>query len=323
MRRRDLIAMLGGAAAAWLPLAVRSQDRPMPVIGYLSSNAPDDRPASLAAFKEGLGTTGYVEGRNVAFEYRWGRGHADSLPAFLAELVQRRVSVIVTSGGDWGALAKAATQTIPIVANFARDPVTSGLVKSIARPEGNLTGVSLFYVMLQAKRLEILHELVPSAKRIGYLTDPSYPLQDFGDLFAASHSLGLQITMLDARNVGELDAAFAKVASERLDALFLSSVPLNATIPFRDRVITLAAQNRIPVGYSEREQVAAGGLMSYGTNSLAVYRQLGVYTGRVLHGEKPSDLPILQPTTFNLVINPENREGARPHCAADPSGDRR
>jgi putative ABC transport system substrate-binding protein len=217
--------------------------------------------------------------------------------------VRRRVDALVTSGGDWGDVAKAATKDIPIVAIFARDPVRTGLVASLGRPEGNITGAMLFYVKLMPKRLEMLHELIPAAKKIAYLTDPQTPDQALLEMQPAAVQLGIDLPIFGASTVSEIDQAFARMEADRPGALLVAAVPFLASHSASERVIALAAQYGIPAGFTEREQAAAGGLSSYGTDSPSVYRQLGIYTGRVLRGDKPSELPILQPATFDLVLN--------------------
>ena len=299
--RRKFIATLGGAAA-W-PLAARAQQPAMPVIGFLNSGSASAFEHLVQAFRDGLGETGYVEGRNVAIEYRWGEGQIDRLPALAAELVQRQVAVIVTSGGNVSALAaKAATSSIPIVSTIGGDPVQEGLVASFNRPGGNLTGATLF-AYSAAKRLELLHELVPKAVTIMALFDPSDPVValDRESLEAASKTLGLQLRFANAGTVGELEAAFETVALDRPDGLFVGSNPFFNRQ--RDQLVGLAARHTIPTIYAFREFPAAGGLISYGSRLADTYRQVGIYAGRILKGERPADLPVVQPTKFELVIN--------------------
>jgi putative tryptophan/tyrosine transport system substrate-binding protein len=300
--RRQFISTLGGVAVAW-PLAARAQQPVLPVIGFLSSLSANAFEHRMQAFRDGLGEAGYVEGRNVTIEYRWAEGQIDRLPALAAELVQRQVAVIVTSGGDVLALAaKAATSSIPIVSTIGGDPVKEGLVASFNRPGGNLTGATLF-AYSAAKRLELLHQLVPKAVTIMALFDPSDPVVvlDREAAQAASKTLGLQLRFANAGTVSELEAAFETVARDRPDGLFVGSNPF--FILQRDQIVGFAARHTIPTIYPFREFPAAGGLISYGTRLADTYRQVGVYTGRILKGEKPADLPVVQPTKFELIIN--------------------
>jgi putative ABC transport system substrate-binding protein len=303
MKRRDFISLLGGAAAAW-PLAARAQQAgKLPTIGFVNSGALD---RSLAAgFRKGLNEASYVEGQNVTVEYHWLEGQFDRLPALMADLVRRRVSVIATPAGNFAALAaKAATTTIPIVFGVGEDPVKLGLVASLARPGGNLTGINFFSTELQAKRLQLLHELVPKAVRIAVLVNAANipatesALRDIPD---AARALGLQIQVLKASTKSEIEAAFATLVRDRADALHV----LGDTFFTSRRVqfATLAASYRIPASYSNRDSVEAGGLMSYGTDRVDMSRQVGVYTGQILKGARPADLPVLQSTKFDLVIN--------------------
>jgi putative tryptophan/tyrosine transport system substrate-binding protein len=305
MRRREVIALMSGAAASSLlrPLAARSQQGAMPVIGFLNSASANLFEHLVQAFRDGLDEAGYVEGRNVTIEYRWGEGQIDRLPALAAELVQRQVAVIVTSGGDVSArAAKAATSSIPIVSTIGGDPVKEGLVASFNRPGGNLTGATLF-AYSAAKRLELLHELIPKAVTIMALFDPSDPVVvlDRESLQAASETLGLQLRFANAGTVSELEAAFETVALDRPDGLFVGSNPFFNRQ--RDQIVGLAAHYAIPTIYAFREFPAAGGLISYGTPLADTYRQVGIYAGRILKGESPADLPVVQPTKFELVIN--------------------
>jgi putative ABC transport system substrate-binding protein len=299
--RREVIILLGGATA-W-PFAARTQQPAMPVIGYLSSRSPDDTRHLLAAFLRGLNEAGYVEGQNVAIEYRWALGQYDRLPALAAELVRRPVAVITTTGGDPAALAaKAATSTIPIVFLMG-DPVASGLAASYNRPGGNATGINILSATLGAKRLGLLHEMVPQAATIGVLLNPKFPAADsqLRDLQQAAPTIGLQIHILRASTDSELDAAFETVTQQRIAALAVTTDPFFDTR--RDKLVALAASRAVPTIYQFREYVAAGGLMSYGNDSIDVYRQAGVYTGRILKGANPADLPVMQPTKFEFVIN--------------------
>jgi len=303
MKRREFISLLGGAAA-W-PLEARAQQRAIPLIGYLSGGAPAGAFASsLAAFREGLSETSYVEGRNVAVEYRWAEGHYDRLPALAADLVGRKVDLIVASGGDLAArAAKTATSTIPTVFTSGDDPVVAGLVASLARPGGNLTGVNLFVVELHAKRLELITELVPQAKAVALLANPNSPqtervVQAMQD---AARMKGLQLHVVKAASENEIAAGFTSLASLQANVLVQQADPF--FVNRRDQLALLAARHAVPAIYEGRQFTEAGGLMSYGTSSGDMYRQLGVYTGRILKGEKPADLPVMQPTKFQLVVN--------------------
>jgi putative tryptophan/tyrosine transport system substrate-binding protein len=302
-RRRDFITLLGGAAA-W-PLAARAQQPALQVIGYLSSRTPDDTAHLVAAFRRGLSETGYVEGRNVTVEYRWGFGQYDRLPALAAELARAPVAVLASSGGDPAILAaKAATSTIPIVF-VGGDPVQMGLAASFNRPGGNVTGISTLSYTLVAKRLGLLHELVSQAAAIGLLVNPAdrggSGAQQTRELQEATRTIGLQIHVLQASTDSEIDTAFESLAQGRIAALIIGSDPFYDTR--RDKLVGLAARKAVPAMYQSREYAAAGGLISYGVDFSESYRQLGVYTGRILKGEKPADLPIVQSTKFELVIN--------------------
>ena len=300
--RRKFIAALSGMAFAW-PLVARAQQQAMPVIGFLSSAAANPFEHLVQAFRDGLSEAGYVEGRNVTIEYRWAEGQIDRLPALAAELVQRQVAVIVTSGGDVSArAAKAATSSIPIVSTIGGDPVKEGLVASFNRPGGNLTGATLF-AYSAAKRLELLHELIPKAVTIMALFDPSDPVVvlDTESLQAASKTLGLQPRFANAGTVNELELAFETIDRGRPDGLFVGANPFFNRQ--RDQLVGLVARHTIPTIYAFREFPAAGGLISYGTRLADTYRQVGIYTGRILNGESPADLPVVQPTKFELVIN--------------------
>ena len=304
MRRRDFITLLGGAAVAW-PLTVRAQQPALPVVGFINGRSPDTASREAAAFRKGLNESGYVEGQNVTVEYHWLEGQYDRLPALLADLVGRRVTVIATPGGTQVApAAKAATATIPIVFGVAEDPVRLGLVASLARPGGNATGINSFAQELGAKRLRLLHDLVPKAVRVAVLVNPanaSSAKTTLRDVQQVAPALGLQIQILNASTIGEIDAAFASFARERPDALFVAPDAFFASRAVQ--FVTLAARDRIPATYSERDTVAAGGLMSYGTDLADMYHQVGVYTGNILKGAKPADLPVLQSTKFEFVIN--------------------
>jgi putative ABC transport system substrate-binding protein len=300
MKRRDFITLLGGAAA-W-PLAARAQQPTMPVIGFLNPTSSDAFAGRLGGFRQGLKDTGYVEGENVAIEYRWADNQTDRLPALAAELVRRRVAVIVGNTPSAFA-AKAATTTIPIVFIVAEDPVRLGLVASLARPGGNLTGVNFFSGELTAKRLELLREMVPGAARIAVLVNPAGPDAEttLKDVEPAARAMGLQIEVLNASTSREIDAAFTTFVRERPDAVFVSlDVFLNSR---RVQLVNLASRHVVPATFSNRDFAEIGGLMSYGTNIADAFRQVGVYTGRILKGAKPADLPVVQSSKFELVIN--------------------
>jgi putative tryptophan/tyrosine transport system substrate-binding protein len=301
LKRREFITLLGGAAA-W-PLAARAQQSAMPVIGLLNPQSPDAEP--MRAFRQGLKDAGYVEGENVAIEYRWAENQIDRLPALAGELVHRRVSVIVVSGGFVVAFAaKAATTTIPIVFGVPEDPVRLGLVASLARPGGNLTGINFLNVELVAKGLEILRELVPAATRVAVLINPANATNAEATLSAAetaTRAMGLQIQVLKASTSLEINAAFATLMRERPDALFVGQDAFFNSR--RLQLANMAARHVIPMSSVSRDLAEVGGLMSYGTNIFDVYRQMGVYTGRILKGAKPEDLPVVQSSKFELVIN--------------------
>jgi putative ABC transport system substrate-binding protein len=304
VKRRTFIAGLG-SAAAW-PLAVRAQQaasQVLPAIGFVDSGAADASTDRVRAFRKGLGETGFVEGQNVTVVYHWLDGRYDRLPALMADLVRRRVAVIVTPGSSPAAIAaKAATTTIPIAFGVGRDPVKLGLVASLARPGGNATGINFFNLELVAKRLALLHELVPNALRVAVLVaDTPGNDPNLGAVQEAARTIGLQINVFKARTNREIDAAFATLARERHNALFVA--PNAFFTSRRVQLANLAARNGIPAAYASREIVAAGGLMSYGTNIADTYRQVGVYTGDILKGAKPADLPVVQSTRFEFVIN--------------------
>jgi putative ABC transport system substrate-binding protein len=304
MRRRKFIALFGGAAASTWPLAARAQQRPMPAIGVLDPRSPGAIEGPLRAFRQGLKDTGYVEGENVAIEYRWAENQVDRLPEFAADLVRRRVAAIVSIGGPASASAAKATTTIPIVFTVPEDPVRLGLVASLARPGGNLTGVNFFAVELAAKRLELLREMVPSATRVAVLLNPAeatIATANLRDVEMAARALGLRIQVHNASTSREIDAVVATFASERPDALFISSGPL-----FTDRRVQLAhlaTRHAIPAIHGSRQYPEVGGLMSYGASLQDALRQAGAYAGRILKGAKPADLPVVQSSRFALVIN--------------------
>jgi putative ABC transport system substrate-binding protein len=304
MRRREFISLLGGTGASW-PLAARAQQPALPVVAFINAGSPDGSARYLAAFRKGLNETGYVDGQNVTVEYDWLEAHYDRLPALLADLVQRRVAVIATPASTPASrAAKAATATIPIVFGVGEDPVRLGLVASLARPGGNATGINFFATELAAKRLRLLHDLVPKAVRIAVLVNPANPgtaEPTLQELQEAAPTMGLQIQILNATTIGEIDAAFAALASERPDALFV--VPDILFLDRRVQLVTLTAVNKIPVVYGNRDYVAVGGLMSYGTDLADAFHQVGLYTGQILKGAKPADLPVLQSTKFEFVIN--------------------
>jgi putative ABC transport system substrate-binding protein len=306
MRRREFIGFIGGAAAAW-PLAVRAQQvsipLSIPLIGYLHSGSPAPYAELVAAFRNGLSEGGYHEGQNVKVEYRWAAGRYDQLPALAADLVSLRVAVLVAQGGDPPILAaKSATPTIPIVFTSSSDPMKLGLVRSLNRPGGNITGVWL-YTMLGTKRLELIQQLTPSGTPIVILVNPNNPNAslDMTDLREAARIAGLPISFVPASTETEISAVFAALGDQRVSALLVNTDPF--FLAQRDQLVMLAARNAIPAIYAQREFVAAGGLMSYGASLAEGYRQVGGYAGRILKGERPADLPIIQPTTFKTAVN--------------------
>jgi ABC-type uncharacterized transport system substrate-binding protein len=304
MKRREFISLLGGTAMAW-PLAARAQQPAMPVIGFLNSQSPGGYTGSLRGFRQGLKDAGYVEGENLTVEYRWAHNELDRLPALASELVRRHVAVIATSGGTLSALAaKAATTTIPIVFTVGDDPVRRGLVASLARPGGNLTGITFLALDLSAKRLELLRELVPGIARVAVLVNPAEAAvaeTTLRDVETAARGFGLQVQVFRADTPDEINAAFESMERERPDALFVG-----ATAFFVGRHIQLAqlaAFHRIPAVYPLRDFVEGGGLMSYGISIADSYRHVGAYAGRILKGAKPAELPVVQASKFELVIN--------------------
>jgi putative ABC transport system substrate-binding protein len=302
MNRREFISLIGGGAAAW-PLAARAQQQ-MPVIGFLHSTSPDGYTDNLRAFRQGLKDTGHVEGENIAIEYRWAENQIDRLPALAADLVSRRVAVIVSGGAPASVSAAKATTTVSIVFMVPEDPIRLGLVTSLARPGGNLTGINFFAAELAAKRLELLRELVPGATRVAVLLNPTeatIAAANLRDVETAARAMGLQIHVLNARTSHEIDAAFATFVHKRPDALFISSGPFFGSR--RVQLAHLATRHAVPAISGSRQYPEVGGLMSYAASVADAWRQAGVYTGRILKGTKPADLPVVQSTKFELVIN--------------------
>ena len=302
MRRRDFIAGLGGIAA-W-PLKARAQQPALPVIGFLGAASPDGYAPFVGGFLRGLKEAGFIDSENVAIVYRWAEGRYDRLPALAAELVAKRVSVMVATGGLSSSLAaKEATKTIPIVFTLGSDPLKAGLVASLNRPGGNVTGISLFAYLLDAKRVELMHELVPSATMIALLANPNNPQTDaqLADVEAACRTFGQQVVILKARSDSEIEEAFAALAQRRVSALLVSADPF--FLGRRHQIVASVARHSIPAMYEWRQFAEADGLMSYGVDLVDAYRQAGVYVAKILNGAKPADLPILQPTKFEFVIN--------------------
>jgi ABC-type uncharacterized transport system substrate-binding protein len=300
MKRREFITLLGGAAA-W-PLAARAQQPAVPVIGFMSARSPEDSAHLLAAFRRGLAEGGYVEGQNVSIEFRWARGQYDLLPAMAADLVSRRVSVLVAAGGDPSPrAAKRATSTIPIVFGVGGDPISEGLVESFNRPGGNATGDTLYTNIMEPKRLGLLRELVPGVPLIGVLLNPSLAPYQLPQIEEAARSIDQRILVAKASTDEELMAAFAALTVERVGALLVAADPYFDTR--RDQIVGFAERQRLPAIYHFREYAVAGGLLSYGVSVTDSYRQRGVYTARILKGAKPADLPVLQPSKFETVIN--------------------
>jgi len=303
MRRREFIAIVGCTAAAW-PLASRAEQSAMPVIGFLNSASPQPFANYVAGFRAGLKQTGYVDGQNVTIEFRWAEGHYDRLPEMAADLVRRKVAVLVaTGGGPSITAAKTSTTTIPIVFTIGSDPVRLGFVTSLSRPGGNITGVNLFVVAMESKRLGLLRALVPGVQLIAVLLNPNLQTytQQKSDVEEAARVIGQQIHLLSASNESEIDAAFATAVKLRAGAMLVSGDPFFNSQ--HDKIIALAARYAIPAIYEQREHALAGGLMSYGTNLSEGYRQAGVYAGRILKGEEPGNLPVVQASKFELVIN--------------------
>jgi putative ABC transport system substrate-binding protein len=302
MRRRRFIALVGGAAVAW-PLAALAQQPPMPVIGFLNAGASGPLRQQLAAFHSGLKESGYVEGQNVAVEHRFAEGQFDRLPALASELVRRQPAVLVAISNSGVLAAKQATATIPVVFGIGGDPVALGLVASLNRPGGNITGVYFFTQGLEAKRLGLLHEIVPKVTTIAVLVNPTYsPAENqLRDVQEAAARLGVQLVVLTANTESDFDAAFTKLAQRRAGALLVTASPFFNS--WREQLVVLAARHGVPAIYEWREFAEAGGLMSYGTSLADSYRQVGIYVGRILKGAKPADLPVIQATKFELVIN--------------------
>jgi putative tryptophan/tyrosine transport system substrate-binding protein len=302
MRRREFLTLVGGAAVA-CPLAARAQQPAMPVIGFLHAASPEAYAPMMTAFRQGLKEAGYVEGRNLAIEYRWAEGHYDRLPELAADLVRRRVAEIVTGGTPAALAAKAASSTIPIVINVGVDPVQLGLVASLNRPGGNVTGLAVLSVELGAKKLEVLHELLRTSAAVALLVNPNTPSTEpeTKGVRDAARSLGLQLHVLDASTEGEIDAAFEKLIELRAGGLVVSvDAFLNSQ---RAQIVALAARHAVPAIYGVREFAAAGGLMSYGTDLTDGYRQVGIYAGKILKGAKPADLPVQRVVRVEFVIN--------------------
>jgi ABC-type uncharacterized transport system substrate-binding protein len=303
MRRREFITLLGASAATW-PLIARAQQPAMPVIGFLNSASPETWAPFVAAFRQGLNESGVVDGQNVTIEYRWALNQSDRLPTLAAELVRRQAAVIVASGGDHVVQAvRAVTTTIPIVSTFGFDPVERGLVASLNRPGGNITGVSVFSTVLVAKRLELLRDFLPNVSVMAFLVNPTNPsaASDTKDIEAAGQTLGQQVIVLNAATERDCETAFADLERRGAGALAIESDPFFNTVI--KQLVSLARRHAVPVIYTRREFVAAGGLISYGSSLTVAYRQLGIYTGQVLKGAKPADLPIVLPTKFELVVN--------------------
>ena len=302
MRRREFIALLG-ATAAW-PLAARAEDSSVPVIGFLSSRSPEESAHLVTAFRQGLAEGGFIEGQNVVIEYRWARGQYDVLPAMAIDLVSHRVNVLTTAGGEPSALAaKRATSTIPIVFGLGSDPVSIGLVESYSRPGGNATGITFLTTLMEPKRLGLLRDLVPGVPLVGILLNPGFPSSErqLQDIEEAARRIDQRIVVAKARSDEELNAAFVALVKAGVGALLVCADPFFDTR--RERIVGFAQQHRVPAIYQFREYAVAGGLLSYGISITDAYRQYGVYTASILKGAKPADLPVLQPTKFELVIN--------------------
>jgi putative tryptophan/tyrosine transport system substrate-binding protein len=302
MKRREFLGLASGAAV--LPLAARAQQRALPVIAFIRDGTAESNARYVAAFRKGLNEAGYVEGQNVTVEYHWLEGQYDRVPVLMADLVRRQVAVIATPGSSIALAAKAATATIPIVFSLGDDPVKLGLVASLSRPGGNATGINFFVNEVTAKRLRLLHDLVPKAVRVAVLVNPANaPVAEstLREVQQAAPTLGLQFQILNASTIGEIDAVFASLASERPDALLVAGDAFFTSR--RVQIATLTARGMIPTAYAVRDPVLAGGLMSYGTEIADAFQQAGIYTGKILKGAKPADLPVLQSTKFEFVIN--------------------
>jgi putative tryptophan/tyrosine transport system substrate-binding protein len=301
MRRRELI--IGAGAAIFRLCAARAQQNAPPIIGFLSSRSPEDSSAQMAGFRQGLAEINFVEGENLAIEYRWARGDSERLPALAGDLVGKPVRVVATVGGEPSALAaRAATSTIPIVFS-AGDPVQAGLVESYNRPGGNITGIDIMSTELEAKRIGLLHDLVPQATTIGFLVNPAYSWAKAQQraVEEAAHALKLQVLILSANSDGEIEKAFETMVQQHIGVLAIGTAPFFDTR--RAKLLALQSQHRLPTAYSFREYAAGGGVMSYGPNTADAYRQVALYVGRILNGEKPADLPVMRPTKFELIIN--------------------
>jgi putative tryptophan/tyrosine transport system substrate-binding protein len=303
MKRREFITLIGGAAVTW-PLTARAQQRAMSMIGFLSSRSPGESAGVVAAFRQGLGEAGFVEGQNLAIAFRWAEGRYDRLPALAAELVDLRVVALFAAGGPPSALAaKAATSTVPVVFSAVNDPVRLGLVPSLNRPSGNITGMSFLNSEIIGKSAQLLKEMVPAVAAIAYLVNPSSPSAEVytKEAPAIARALGIRVPVLDASTEHDLDEAFASLGKIGADALVVPAEPFFDSQ--RDRIVALAARHALPAIYGLREYAVAGGLMSYGASLPDAYRQGGIYVGRILKGDKPADLPVMQPTKFDLVLN--------------------
>ena len=300
MRRRDFLKAIAGLGAVW-PLTARAQQQ-IPLVGFLNGQTAAGYTHLVAAFKQGLNETGFVEGQNVTIEYRWADNRLDQLPEFAAELIRLRPDVLVGTGGA-NAAAMAATKTIPVVVSFGGDPVKLGYVASLNHPGGNVTGVTIFSADLEAKRLELMNEILPRGATIGYLYDPNFDFADVGrrNVETAARTIGREVRIVEARRDADLEKAFATLTETHVGGVVMAASALTNNL--RDHLLALTTRLKLPAVHESREFVVAGGLMSYGTNVPEVYRQVGIYTGRVLKGEKPADLPVLQPTKFDMSIN--------------------
>ena len=300
MRRRDFVTLLGGAAA-W-PLAPRAQQQTMPLVGFLNGQTAAGYTHLADAFKQGLNESGFVEGQNVTIEYKWADRHLDQLPELAAELVRLRPDVLVGTGGSHIA-AIGATKTIPVILSFGGDPVKLGYVTSLNKPGGNVTGVTIFSTDLEAKRLELMNEILPRGATIGYLYDPNFDFSDVGwrNVETAARTIGREVRIVEARKDADLEKGFARLTETHVGGVVIAASALTNNL--RDHLLALTTRLRLPAVHEAREFVLAGGLMSYGTNVPEVYRQIGIYTGRVLKGERPADLPVLEPTKFDMAIN--------------------